>query len=91
MALEDISFNVDRGDAMALVGRNGAGKSTMLKLISRITAPSAGEIRIHGRVASLLEVGTGTREAETIPSIFGGKRSEAGPAVPASGLCLMEL
>ena len=59
MALEDISFNVDRGDALALVGRNGAGKSTMLKLISRITAPSAGEIRIHGRVASLLEVGTG--------------------------------
>ena len=59
MALDDISFNVDRGDALALVGRNGAGKSTMLKLISRITAPSEGEIRIRGRVASLLEVGTG--------------------------------
>jgi len=59
MALEDVSFSVDRGDAMALVGRNGAGKSTMRKLISRITAPSEGEIRIHGRVASLLEVGTG--------------------------------
>ena len=59
MALDDISFNVDRGDALALLGRNGAGKSTMLKLISRITAPSLGEIRIHGRVASLLEVGTG--------------------------------
>ena len=58
-ALEDVSFNVDRGDALALVGRNGAGKSTMLKLISRITAPTTGEIRIHGRVASLLEVGTG--------------------------------
>ena len=65
MALEDISFNVDRGDAMALVGRNGAGKSTMLKLISRITAPSAGEIRIHGRVASLLEVGTGFHQELT--------------------------
>ena len=59
MALEDVSFNVDRGDTLALVGRNGAGKSTMLKLISRITAPTSGEIRIHGRVASLLEVGTG--------------------------------
>ena len=59
MALEDINFTVDRGDALALCGRNGAGKSTMLKLISRITAPSEGEIRIHGRVASLLEVGTG--------------------------------
>ncbi len=59
LALEDVSFNVDRGDALALVGRNGAGKSTMLKLISRITSPSSGEIRIHGRVASLLEVGTG--------------------------------
>jgi len=65
MALEDISFNVDRGDALALVGRNGAGKSTMLKLISRITAPSAGEIRIHGRVASLLEVGTGFHQELT--------------------------
>lgn len=59
LALNDVSFNVDRGDALALCGRNGAGKSTMLKLISRITAPSTGEIRIHGRVASLLEVGTG--------------------------------
>ena len=58
-ALEDVSFNVDRGDAVALVGRNGAGKSTMLKLISRITAPTKGEIRIRGRVASLLEIGTG--------------------------------
>ncbi len=58
-ALRDVSFNVDRGDAVALIGRNGAGKSTMLKLISRITAPTEGEIRIRGRVASLLEIGTG--------------------------------
>lgn len=58
-AIEDVSFNVDRGDAIALIGRNGAGKSTMLKLISRITAPTEGEIRIRGRVASLLEIGTG--------------------------------
>lgn len=59
LALDDVSFQVDRGDALALIGRNGAGKSTMLKLISRITAPSKGEIRVHGRIASLLEVGTG--------------------------------
>ena len=58
-ALKDVSFNVNRGDAVALLGRNGAGKSTMLKLISRITAPTEGEIRIRGRVASLLEIGTG--------------------------------
>ena len=58
-ALKDVSFNMDRGDAVALLGRNGAGKSTMLKLISRITAPTEGEIRIRGRVASLLEIGTG--------------------------------
>ncbi len=58
-ALKDVSFNVDRGDALAILGRNGAGKSTLLKLISRITAPTEGEIRIRGRVASLLEIGTG--------------------------------
>lgn len=58
-ALNDIHLNVDRGDALAITGRNGAGKSTLLKLISRITLPSEGEIRIRGRVASLLEIGTG--------------------------------
>ena len=59
LALKDVSFRVDRGDALGIVGRNGAGKSTVLKLISRITAPTRGEIRIRGRVASLLEIGTG--------------------------------
>ena len=58
-ALKDISFQVDRGDTIAIIGRNGAGKSTLLKLISRITSPTEGEIRIRGRVASMLEVGTG--------------------------------
>ena len=58
-ALKDVSFGVERGDALAILGRNGAGKSTLLKLISRITAPTEGEIRIRGRVASLLEIGTG--------------------------------
>ena len=59
LALDDVRFSVDRGDALAIVGLNGAGKSTLLKLISRITAPTKGEIRIYGRVASLLEIGTG--------------------------------
>ena len=59
LALDDICLRADRGDALALVGRNGAGKSTLLKLISRITAPTKGEIRLRGRVATLLEVGTG--------------------------------
>ena len=59
LALDDICLNAERGDALALVGRNGAGKSTLLKLISRITAPTRGEIRLRGRVATLLEVGTG--------------------------------
>ena len=58
-ALKDVTFGVSQGDAVALLGRNGAGKSTMLKLISRITAPTEGEIRIRGKVASLLEIGTG--------------------------------
>jgi lipopolysaccharide transport system ATP-binding protein len=58
-ALSDVSFEVKRGDITGVVGRNGAGKSTLLKVISRITAPSSGRISLRGRVASLLEVGTG--------------------------------
>lgn len=58
-ALEDVSFSVNQGDIIGIVGRNGAGKSTLLKVISRITAPTTGRIRLKGRVASLLEVGTG--------------------------------
>jgi lipopolysaccharide transport system ATP-binding protein len=58
-ALEDVSLEVHRGDVLGIVGRNGAGKSTLLKILSRITDPTAGEIEIHGRVGSLLEVGTG--------------------------------
>jgi lipopolysaccharide transport system ATP-binding protein len=58
-ALKDISFEVRPGEVLGIIGKNGAGKSTLLKLLSRITVPTAGEIRIHGRVASLLEVGTG--------------------------------
>jgi lipopolysaccharide transport system ATP-binding protein len=58
-ALKDISFDVNRGDRVGIIGRNGAGKSTLLKILSRITAPTEGEVRIRGRVGSLLEVGTG--------------------------------
>lgn len=58
-ALKDVSFEIHQGDRVGIVGRNGAGKSTLLKVLSRITEPTKGSIRIQGRVASLLEVGTG--------------------------------
>ena len=58
-ALRDVAFEVRRGDVVGVIGRNGAGKSTLLKILSRITDPSAGRVVIEGRVASLLEVGTG--------------------------------
>jgi lipopolysaccharide transport system ATP-binding protein len=58
-ALKDVSFEVKSGAAVGIIGRNGAGKSTLLKLLSRITEPTTGRIRLRGRVASLLEVGTG--------------------------------
>ena len=59
LALEDISFEVKKGERLAIIGHNGAGKSTLLKLLCRVTAPTEGEIGLNGRITSMLEVGTG--------------------------------
>lgn len=82
-ALKDVNFTINQGDRVGIIGRNGAGKSTLLKILSRITEPTKGRIRIQGRVASLLEVGTGFHPElsgrENIflnGAILGMKRSE---------------
>src|SRR5688572_16983933 len=82
-AVRDVSFQVAHGETLGLIGPNGAGKSTLMKLLSQITAPTAGEIRLQGRVAALIEVGsgfhpelTGRENVFLSGSILGMKRRE---------------
>src|SRR5574338_1370906 len=89
-ALRDLTFSVGRGEALGIIGRNGAGKSTVLKLLSGITAPTSGEIAIRGRLAALIEVGsafhpelTGRENAYLSGSMLGLRRREITDKLPS--------
>jgi lipopolysaccharide transport system ATP-binding protein len=69
-SLQDINFEVQKGDVLGIIGRNGAGKSTLLKVLSKITSPTKGRISVDGRIASLLEVGPGFH-----PEMTGDRKS----------------
>ena len=85
MALNGVDLTVYQGEALGIIGRNGAGKSTLLKLLSRITAPTEGEIKIRGRVASMLEVGTGfNNEMTGRENIYSCRRSLNFPSAATS-------
>ena len=87
-AVKDLSFEVAQGETLGIIGHNGAGKSTIFKLLSRITAPSAGTIMLNGRIAALIEVGSGFHPELTgreniflSGSVLGMRRAEIAPTI----------